>query len=299
MRYRTGRASRRFHAVDLENTGNRLRCISAQIDAECALFALAKAAEDGPLQMSLFDTQNFAEITHPDYPGERLVCCRNPFLAGERARKHQALLDATQQQLDKIVTSAAASRLRGPIGSVSRSGNSSTNTRSVRILITITEDTFAYHRDEPQIAAEAALDGIYVIRTNLETEKLDSPAVVEAYKNLAHLERDFRSIKSDDLDLRPIRHYLPDRVKAHVLLCMLAAYLTRHLRQAFAPVTFTDENISPHSDPVTPAQRSAEAKATDAPKNHRRSPHPRLPGTDHTPGKPHPQYHLFRRSALR
>jgi len=227
----------------------------------------ALAAQDGPLQMSLFDTQNLAEITHPDYPGERLVCCRNPFLAQERTHKRQALLDATEQQLNKIAASVAAGRLRGAdrigiaVGKV-------INKHKVgkHLITTITEDTFAYHRDAPKIAAEAALDGIYVIRTSLKPEKLNTPTVVEAYKNLAHLERDFRSIKTDDLDLRPIRHYLPNRVTAHVFLCMLAAYLTWHLRNALAPLTFTDQNIPPRSDPVAPAQRSPEAKATDASK---------------------------------
>jgi transposase len=122
-------------------------------------------------------------------------------------------------------------------------------------ITTITEDTFTYHRDEPRIATEAALDGIYVIRTSLEAEKLDTPGVVVTYKNLAHLERDFQSIKSDDLDLRPIRHYLPDRVKAHVFLCTLAAYLTWHLRHALAPLTFTKEN-------TLPTHRSRRTRAT-------------------------------------
>lgn len=230
-----------------------------------AVAALATA--DGPLQMSLFDQQNLAEITHPDFPGERLVCCRNPALADERARKRTELLDATEQQLDKIVASVAAGRIRGAdrigiaVGKV-------INKHKVgkHIITTITEDTLTYHRDEDRITTETALDGIYVIRTSLEAGKLDTCGVVGAYKNLAHLERDFRSIKTDDLDLRPIRHYLPDRVKAHVFLCMLAAYLTWHVRHALAPLTFTDENIPDRSDPVAPAQRSPEAKTTDASK---------------------------------
>jgi transposase len=233
-----------------------------------AIAALAR--DDGPLQMSLFDTQNFAEITHHDFPGERLVCCRNPALADERARKRDALLLATEQNLDKITASVTAGRLRGAdeigikIGKVINK-----NKVGKHFIATITNDTFTYHRDEGKIAAETALDGIYVIRTSLETNRLGTVDVVGAYKNLAHIERDFRSIKSDDLDLRPVRHYLTNRVKAHILLCMLAAYLTWHLRQTLAPLTFTDENIPQASDPVAPAQRSPDAKSTDATKKTR------------------------------
>jgi hypothetical protein len=217
--------------------------------------------------MSLFDTQNFAEITHPDYPGERLVCCRNPVLAEQRARKREALLDATEQHLNKIIASVQAGRLRGADRIGIAVGKVINKHKVAKHLITtITDDTLTYHRDQPRIAAEAALDGIYVIRTSLTPEKLNTPGVVEAYKNLAHLERDFRSIKIDDLDLRPIRHYLPDRVRAHIFLCMLAAYLTWHLRHTLAPLTFTDENIPPRPDPVAPAQRSPKAKTTDASK---------------------------------
>jgi hypothetical protein len=230
----------------------------------------ALAADDGPLQMSLFDTHNFAEITHPDFPAERLVCCRNPALADERSRKRDALLQATERDLDKIVASVTSGHLRGgdqigiKVGKV-------INRHKVgkHFIATITNDTFAYHRDTNKIASESALDGIYVIRTSLNSEKLDTPGVIGAYKNLTHIERDFRSIKSDDLDLRPVRHYLTDRVKAHILLCMLAAYLTWHLRKTLAPITFTDENIPTPSDPVAPAQRSPEATTTDASKKTR------------------------------
>ncbi len=227
----------------------------------------ALAADDGPLQMSLFDAQNFAQITDPRYPGERLVCCRNPALADERARKRDALIRATEQKLDTIAASVAAGRLRGADQIGIKIGKA-INTHKVgkHFITTITDDTFTYHRDDARIAAEAALDGIYVIRTSLAAERLDAAGVVGAYKNLAHIERDFRSIKSDDLDLRPVRHYLTNRVKAHILLCLLAAYLTWHLRGALAPLTFTDENIPQPSDPVEPAQRSAQATATDAAK---------------------------------
>jgi hypothetical protein len=227
----------------------------------------ALAAQDGPLQMSLFDTQNFAEITHRDFPGERLVCCRNPALADERARKREILLHATEQNLDKITASVAAGRLRGADQIGIRVGKViNKNKVGKHVITTITNEGFTYHRDENKIAAEAALDGIYVIRTCVDTATLGAADVVGAYKNLAHIERDFRSIKSDDLDLRPVRHYLTNRVKAHILICMLAAYLGWHLRQALAPLTFTDENIPQPTDPVTPAQRSPNAKTKDTTK---------------------------------
>ncbi|HEV8563090.1 MAG TPA: IS1634 family transposase [Actinophytocola sp.] len=227
----------------------------------------ALARQGGPLQMSLFDTQNFAEITHRDFPGERLACCRNPALADERARKRNTLLHATEQNLDKIMASVTAGRLRGADQIGIRVGKViNKNKVGKHFITTITDEDFSYRRDEHKITAEATLDGIYVIRTSVHTDKLDTVDLVGAYKNLAHIERDFRSIKSDDLDLRPVRHYLTDRVKAHILLCMLAAYLNWHLRRALAPLTFTDENIPQPNDPVAPAQRSPEAKAKDAAK---------------------------------
>lgn len=230
----------------------------------------ALATQDGPLQMSLFDTQNFAEITHHDFPDERLVCCRNPVLADERARKRDTLLQATEQNLDKIVASVVAGRLQGADRIGIRVGKVINKNKVGKHFITnITEEGFTYHRNEDKIAAEAALDGIYVIRTSVDHARLGAGDVVSAYKNLAHIERDFRSIKSDDLDLRPVRHYLTNRVKAHILLCMLAAYLNWHLRRAFAPLTFTDENIPQSSDPVASAQRSPHAKTIDAAKKTR------------------------------
>lgn len=227
----------------------------------------ALATQDGPLQMSLFDTQNFAEITHRDFPGERLVCCRNPALADERARKRGILLRATEQNLDKIMASVTAGRLHGADQIGIRVGKViNKNKVGKHFITTITDEEFTYHRDEDKIATETALDGIYVIRTSVDTARMSAADVVGAYKNLAHIERDFRSIKSDDLDLRPVRHYLTNRVKAHILLCLLAAYLGWHLRKALSPLTFTDENIPQPSDPVAPAQRSPDAKATDAAK---------------------------------
>jgi len=224
----------------------------------------ALAADDGPLQMSLFDQANLAEITHPDYPGERLVACRNPALATERARKRLALLEATDTELTKIVAAVAAGRLNGAGKIGVRVGKVVGRYKMAKhYTLTITDDTFAFTRDQDQITTEAAMDGLYVIRTTIGPEQMDAAKVVATYKSLARVERDFRSLKAIDLDLRPIHHYTETRVRAHVFICMLAAYLVWHLRQAWAPLTFTDENRPEAADPVAPAQRShaADAKA--------------------------------------
>ena len=223
------------------------------------------AAEQGPLQMSLFDTHDLAEISHPDYPGERLIACRNPALAAERARKRNELLAATDADLAAIAARVAAGRLRGA-GKIGEAIGRVIAKRKVgkHFHREITDTTFTYHRDQAGIDAQASLDGIYVLRTSVPATELDPAAVVESYKNLAHVERDFRSIKTDDLDLRPIHHRLDERVRAHVLICLLACYLVWHLRQAWAPLTFTDEHPPARDNPVAPAQRSpqAHAKAT-------------------------------------
>jgi hypothetical protein len=217
----------------------------------------ALAADDGPLQMSLFDQVNLAEITHPDYPGERLVACRNPALAQERARKRLALLEATDTELAKILAAVAAGRLAGGGKIGIRVGKVIGRYKMAKhYTLDITDDQFAFTRNEQQITAEAALDGIYVIRATVPAEQMDAAKVVATYKSLARVERDFRSIKSIDLDLRPIHHWTETRVRAHVFICMLASYLTWHLRQAWAPLTFTDENRPEPVDPVAPAQRS-------------------------------------------
>ena len=225
--------------------------------------AIAKLArDDGPLQMSLFDTQDLAEIAHPDYPGERLIACRNPALAAERARKRHDLLAATDKQLAHIAERVAKGTLSGAdkIG-IAVGKDAGKYKMGKHFHLTITDTSFAYHRDQATIAAQAALDGIYVLRTSVAANTLDPAAVVQSYKNLANIERDFRIIKSDDLDLRPIHHRLTDRVKAHVLICLLACYLTWHLRKAWAPLTFTDHTPPKRDNPVAPAQRSAAAQA--------------------------------------
>src|SRR5271157_2692147 len=225
--------------------------------------AIAKlAADDGPLQMSLFDTHDLAEISHPDYPGERLIACRNPALAAERARKRSELLAAT----DKLLAGVADRVTRGTLTGAGEIGKAvgkviDKHKMGKHFHTTITDTTFTYRRDQARIDAEAALDGIYVLRTSVDADALDPAAVVEGYKNLANVERDFRIIKTDDLDLRPIHHRLQDRVKAHVLICLLACYLIWHLRKAWAPLTFTDEHPPQRDNPVAPAQRSADADA--------------------------------------
>ena len=220
----------------------------------------ALAADDGPLQMTLFDQANLAEITHPDYPGERLVACRNPALATERARKRLALLESTDAELAKITAAAAAGRLAGAAKIGIRVGRVIGRHKMAKhYLLDITGDAFAYTRNQETITAEAALDGIYVIRTTVGVEQMNPATVVATYKSLANVERDFRSIKAIDLDLRPIHHWTETRVRAHVFICMLAAYLVWHLRQAWAPLTFTDENRPDPADPVAPAKRSKAA----------------------------------------
>jgi hypothetical protein len=212
--------------------------------------------------MSLFDQVNLAEISHPDYPGERLVACRNPALAAERARRRLALLEATDIELAKIVAGAGRMADAGKIGI--RVGKVVGRYKMAKhYILDITDDGFAFTRNEDQIIAEAALDGIYVIRTTIGPEQMDAAKVVATYKSLARVERDFRSLKAIDLDLRPIHHHTETRVRAHVFICMLASYLTWHLRQAWAPLTFTDENRPEAADPVAPARRSqgADAKA--------------------------------------
>jgi len=219
-------------------------------------------ADGGPLQMSLFDEQDLAEITSPDYPGERLVACRNPVLAADRARKREDLLAATEKLLAPIAARVRAGRLAGagPIG-VEVGKVISKYKTGKHFTVAITDDALTVERRQAQIDAEAALDGFYVLRTPIPASQLDGPAVVTAYKNLKYVERDFRHIKSDDLDLRPVFHRLEERVKAHVLICMLACYLIWHLRRAWAPLTFTDENPPAPGNPVAPARRSAAAQA--------------------------------------
>ncbi len=219
-------------------------------------------ADDGPLQLSLFDQQDLAEITSPDFPGERLVACRNPVLAADRARKREDLLAATEKLLAPIMARVRAGRLAGagPIG-VEVGKVISRYKTGKHFAVAVTDDSLAVTRRQDRIDAEAALDGFYVLRTPVPAAELDAPGVVAAYKNLKYVERDFRHIKADDLDLRPVFHRLEERVRAHVLICMLACYLTWHLRRAWAPLTFTDQDPPAPASPVAPARRSPAAQA--------------------------------------
>ena len=219
-------------------------------------------ADGGPLQLSLFDEQDLAEITSPDFPGERLVACRNPYLAADRARTREDLLAATEKLLAPIIARVQAGRLAsaGPIG-VEAGKVISTCKTGKHFSIAITDTSLAVTRKQDQIDAEAALDGSCVLRTPVPADELDAAAVVTACKNLKYAGRDFRHIKADDLDLRPVFHRLEERVQAHVLICMLACYLTWHLRRAWAPLTFTDQEPPGQDNPVAPASRAAAAQA--------------------------------------
>jgi len=228
------------------------------------------AAEGGPLQPSLFDDRDLAEITSPDYPGERLVVCKNPLLAEERARKRTELLAATENELARIA--ARVQRTRRPLRGAAAIGQAVGAVLGRRHMakhfqISITDETFSFAQNAVSIAAEAALDGIYVVRTNLPTAHSDAAAAVRAYKSLSGVEHAFRSLKTVDLELRPVFHWTAPRVRAHVLLCMLAYYLQWHMRQSLAPMLF---------DEPDPASRDAQrtspvAKAEPSPAAHRKA----------------------------
>jgi hypothetical protein len=254
--------SARISALNTAEDGTELEDRYGWITALRAPAITKLMADDGPLQLSLFDQQDLAEISSPDFPGERLVACRNPVLAAERARTREDLLAATEKLLAPIIARVRSGKLRGagPIGVETGKVISKYKTAK-HFTVTITGTTLTVTRKQDQIEKEAALDGFYVLRTPVPAGQLDAPGVVAAYKNLRYVERDFRHIKSDDLDLRPVFHRLEERVKAHVLICMLACYLTWHLRRAWAPLTFTDEDPPKPGNPVAPATRSARAQA--------------------------------------
>src|SRR5438128_1700663 len=231
-------------------------------------------ADDGPLQLSLFDEQDLAEITPDEFPGERLVACRNPVLAAERARKRQDLLAATERLLRPLIARVQAGKLTGAAAIGTAVGKViGTYKMGKHFEVAITDDSLTVQRRQDQIEEEAALDGIYIIRTPVPPGELDAAGVVTAYKNLKYVERDFRHIKADDLDLRPVSRRLPRRVQAHVLICMLACYLVWHLPRAWAPLTYTDEDPPAQPDPVAPARRPAAAQAKAA-RQHDETGHP-------------------------
>ncbi|MHB1634242.1 IS1634 family transposase [Acidiferrobacter thiooxydans] len=227
--------------------------------------------EDQTIQPDLFDETNLCEITHPDYPGERLVACRNPELAKLRAHKREDLLQATEEALRTIQTRVGAGRLKGQdkIGvAVGRVVNRYKVAK--HFTLTLTDTTLTFARKGDAIAAEAALDGIYIIRTSVTPERLDSASCVRHYKSLSQVERAFRSMKTVDLKVRPIHHRLSDRVRAHIFLCMLAYYVEWHLKEAWRELLFADEDQAARAtrDPVAPAERSAAAKAKVARRCH-------------------------------
>ena len=236
--------------------------------------SIQKLAADGALQPSLFDTTDLAEIAHPDYPGERLVACFNPVLSAQRARKRDELLLATEKELEKIA--AATSRTKRPLR-----GKHVIGLRVGRVLgrfkmgkhyqIQIDEDGFHYERKPDSIEREKKLDGIYVIRTNVKAAAMSSPDVVRSYKQLSHVERAFRSLKTVDLKVRPIHHRLEDRVRAHVFLCMLAYYVEWHMRRKLAPLLFEDHDKKAatlrRESVVKPALRSEAAERKAATKH--------------------------------
>jgi len=250
----------------------------AQMDWVTALRgpAIKALMAEGAIQPTLFDDTDMAEITSPDYPGERLIACYNPFLAAERARKRGELLAATEAELAKI--GAATRRARRPLrgkDAIALAVGKVINAKKVakHFAVDITDDGLSWQQDEQKIAEEAALDGIYVIRTSLPPDVLGAGGAVESYKALENVERVFRGLNTDLL-IRPIRHRLEDRVKAHVLIRLLAYYVTWHMQQRLAPMLFKDDDLpaarATRPSPVAPARRSPSALAKDA--------------TKHTPG---------------
>jgi hypothetical protein len=221
--------------------------------------------DGGDLQLSLFDEVNLAEITSDAFPGERLVVCRNPAVAAERARKRSELLTATETELDKVKASVEGprGRLRGAdAGQIGQRAGTIVNKYKVakHFTLSIADGQFAYERKTEQISREAALDGLYAIRTTLPADKLGAAAAVRAYKQLKLNERAFKTMK-DTIEIRPIHHHLEDRVRAHIFLCMLAYYIAYELHARLTPLLFTDENPACNADPVAPATRSAAARA--------------------------------------
>lgn len=228
--------------------------------------AIRQLVEQNALQLSLFDQKDLAEIRSPLFPGERLIACHNPLLAEERARKRRELLEATERKLEQIV--AATQRVKRPLRGAEKIGQ-----RVGRVIgrfkmakhfrVEITATSLRYERDQESIAAEDALDGIYVVRTSVSPELFAAEDAVGAYKRLSVVERAFRSLKTVDLKVRPIFHWSADRVRAHVFLCMLAYYVEWHMRQALAPILFDDDDkvgaTARRKGVVKPAQRSARA----------------------------------------
>jgi hypothetical protein len=231
---------------------------------------IQQLVDAGSVQLSLFDTQNLAEVTDPRYPGERLIVCHNPLLAEKRARKRDDMLEATERELAKVAAMAERGAAGGRAGLW---GEAAIGERVGRVINkyqmakhftrTIKHSALTYARNETSIAREAALDGLYVLRTNVPPERLDTAGVVLTYKSLAHVEQAFRHFKLSDLEVRPIYHYTEPRVRTHLLVCMLAYWVQREMQQALAPLLFVDEAPPKRPDPVAPAPRSERALRKD------------------------------------
>jgi transposase len=234
--------------------------------------SIQKLAREGSVPLSLFDEQDLAEIESPEYPGERLVLCRNPLLAEERARKREELLQATEGAFEKVVRATLRNRnpLRGEAEIGLRVGSMKDRYKMAKhFMLEITEESFSYRRDEENIAREAILDGLYVLRTSVAPEHYGASGIVRAYKSLSKVERAFRSLKSL-LKIRPIHHHTEERVRAHVFLCMLAYYVEYHMREALKPILFEDHDPGGaeacRRSIVAPAERSEAAKRKAATK---------------------------------
>ena len=263
-----------FGLKDVVLVGDRGMISQKQIDAMTLLEGVAwitalrterikKLVDDGVIQLGLFDEKNLFELTHDDYPGERLVACRNPELGRRRAHKREALLAATEAELAKVKKSVDKGRLVGAAKIGLRVGKVIGKYKVAKhFVLDVLEKDFTYRRDEEHVREEAALDGIYVVRTSLPASRASAADAVRSYKKLSRVERAFRTIKSVDLKVRPIHHRLEERVRAHIFLCVLAYYVEWHMRDALRPMLFADELTNEEKDlrdPVAPAQRSAAA----------------------------------------
>ncbi len=221
--------------------------------------AIRKLLDGGHIQLGLFDQRNLFEVTHPDFPGERLVACRNPQLALLRANKRQSLLEATSRELEKVRGMVSRGKIKGKDAIGVRVGKVVDKYKmSKHLVLDIRDDGFDFHVEDDKVSAEAALDGIYVVRTSVPAQLLATDDVVRSYKMLSQVERAFRSFKTVDLEVRPIRHRLEDRVKAHIFLCMLAHYVAWHMIESWRQLLFCDEDQQAKKtrDPVAPAKRS-------------------------------------------
>ena len=263
--------------------------------------SIRRLVAGGALQPSLFDSTNLLNFTHPAYPGERLIACFNPLQAAQRRHKREELLGATLADLASIQARVEAGRLKDPAKIALHVGKVVGRHKMEKHLkLTFGEGRFAYHVNDAKVEAEAALDGIYVLRTSVSQETLADEQVVLTYKRLPHVERAFRTLKSVELQVRPIRHRLEDRVRAHLLLCMLAYYVRWHMQRAWAPITFTDEQPPGRARPHRARQAFRRRRAQGA------QPHPaqrparqQLQDAARRPRHHHPQHPLPARRARR